>query len=51
MGRADGNVAYSAPRDRDDAWAMRRRWCAAIGVDPERLATLGQIHALATATH
>lgn len=44
MGLADGNVAYSAPRDQHDAWAMRRRWCFAIGVDPERLATLGQIH-------
>ena len=44
LGAAEGNVAYSAPRDRDDAWAMRRRWGTAIGIDPERLATLGQVH-------
>jgi YfiH family protein len=55
LGLADGNVAYSAPRDQIDAWEMRRAWCAAIGVDPERLATLGQVHGsdvhVATAEH
>jgi YfiH family protein len=44
MGLADGNVGYSAPRDRDDAWAMRGRWCAAAGLDAENLVTLGQVH-------
>lgn len=44
MGRADGNVGFSAPRDRDDAWAMRQRWCAAAGLEARRLVTLGQIH-------
>lgn len=44
MGRADGNVAFSAPRDRADAWAMRQQWCAAAGLDAERLVTLGQVH-------
>lgn len=44
MGLADGNLGYSAPRDTADAWAMRRRWSAAIGVDSERLASAGQIH-------
>jgi YfiH family protein len=44
MGRADGNVGFSAPRDRADAWAMRQRWCAASGLEAERLVTLGQIH-------
>jgi len=44
MGAADGNVAYSAPRDRDDAWAMRQGWCNALGLDAARLAVLGQIH-------
>jgi YfiH family protein len=44
MGVADGNVAYSPPRDREDAWAMRQRWCAAAGLDAERLVTLGQVH-------
>jgi YfiH family protein len=44
LGRADGNVGYSPPRDAEDAWAMRQVWCEAIGVDPERLATAGQVH-------
>lgn len=44
LGRADGNIGFSAPRDRDDAWAMRQRWCAAMGFEPEHLVTLGQIH-------
>ena len=44
LGRADGNLGYGAPRDAADAWAMRRRWCAAIGVDAERLVAAGQVH-------
>lgn len=44
LGRADGNVGFSPPRDRDDAWAMRRHWCAALDLVPEHLVTLGQIH-------
>jgi YfiH family protein len=44
MGRAHGNIGFSAPRDRDDAWVMRRHWCAALGFEPEHLVTLGQIH-------
>lgn len=44
MGLANGNVAFSAPRDKADAWAMRQRWCAVAGLDAERLVTLGQIH-------
>ena len=44
LGLADGNVGFSAPRDREDAWAMRRRWCTPLGLSPERLVTLGQIH-------
>jgi YfiH family protein len=44
MGRADGNIGYSPPRDRDDAWVMRRRWCEAIGVEADQLVTLSQIH-------
>jgi polyphenol oxidase len=44
LGRAHGNIGFSAPRDRDDAWAMRRRWCAAMGLEPEHLVALGQIH-------
>ena len=30
MGKADGNVGYSTPRDKDDAWAMRQAWAEAI---------------------
>lgn len=44
LGAADGNVAYSAPRDKADAWAMRQFWCGATGLDPDRLVTLGQVH-------
>ena len=44
LGHADGNVGYSPPRNAEDAWEMRRAWCGAIGVDPERLATAGQVH-------
>jgi hypothetical protein len=47
LGRADGNLGYSPPRDQTDAWAMRRRWAAAVGVDPERLAVAGQVHGAA----
>lgn len=44
MGKADGNVGYSAPRDKDDAWAMRQQWSEAIGVDPNRMVLVGQVH-------
>ena len=44
LGRADGNIGFSPPRDRGDAWAMRRHWCAALDLVPEHLVTLGQIH-------
>lgn len=44
LGRADGNVGYSPPRDQADAWAMRRRWAAVVGVDPDRIVTVGQVH-------
>lgn len=44
LGRADGNLGYGGGRDREDAWAMRQAWCAAAGVEPERLVTCGQVH-------
>jgi len=44
LGRAHGNIGFSTPRDRDDAWAMRQHWCAALELVPEHLVTLGQIH-------
>ncbi len=44
MGKAEGNIGLGAPRDRDDAWEMRKLWCAAIGVDPEMIVTMGQVH-------
>jgi hypothetical protein len=44
LGRAHGNIGFSAPRDRDDAWAMRQRWCTTLDLVPEHLVTLGQIH-------
>lgn len=44
FGAAAGNMSYSKPRDVDEAWRMRQLWSAAIGVDPERLVTTGQVH-------
>jgi YfiH family protein len=44
LGLADGNVGFSAPRDKQDAWAMREHWCALAGLDASRLVTLGQVH-------
>ena len=44
LGRADGNVGFGSPRDAGDAWAMRRRGSAAIGLAPERLVALRQVH-------
>ncbi len=44
MGLANGNVAYSPPRDQEDAWAMRIAWCTALGLDPESIVTAGQVH-------
>lgn len=44
MGLADGNIGFSAPRDRADAWQMRQQWCAAAGLPAERIVTLGQVH-------
>ena len=44
MGLAEGNVGFGAPRDKADAWAMRQLWCRSIGVDPERIVTMGQVH-------
>lgn len=44
MGQADGNLAFGSPRDKQDAWHMRELWCRAIGVDPQSLVTMGQVH-------
>lgn len=44
MGLADGNISYSRPRDRDDAWVMRQRWCDAAGLHADHLVTLHQVH-------
>lgn len=44
MGKAEGNIGLGTPRDREDAWAMRKLWCSDIGVDPERIVTMGQVH-------
>jgi len=44
MGRAEGNIGLGMPRDRADAWEMRKLWCADIEVDPERIVTMGQVH-------
>jgi YfiH family protein len=44
LGKADGNVGFSPPRDKADAWAMREHWCEQAGLDATRLVTLGQVH-------
>lgn len=44
MGKADGNVGYSTPRDKQDAWEMRQLWCEAIGVDAGKMVLVGQVH-------
>ena len=45
LGRAEGNVGYTAPRDPDDAWRMRELWTKAVGLDPERIVRVRQVHA------
>jgi YfiH family protein len=44
MGRADGNVSFAAPRDREDAWEMRQRWSDAIGIDATKLVFTSLTH-------
>ena len=44
LGLADGNIGFSPPRDKADAWAMREHWCGLAGLDARQLVTLGQIH-------
>lgn len=44
LGRAHGNIGLGTPRDKDDAWEMRQVWSRAIGVDPESIVTMGQVH-------
>lgn len=44
LGRADGNISYTEPRDRDDAWEMRQRWCEKMDIDPTTLVTAHQVH-------
>jgi YfiH family protein len=47
LGRADGNIGLGSPRDKADAWEMRKLWSEAIGVDPEGIVTGGQVHGTA----
>ena len=49
LGLAEGNVGYTAPRDVDDAWRMRELWTRAVGLDPERLVRVRQVHGDAVA--
>jgi YfiH family protein len=44
LGVADGNIGLGSPRDKADAWEMRKLWARAIGVDAETIVTGGQIH-------
>lgn len=43
-GSADGNVGYSAPRDREDAWRMRRAWMKAAELDANDIVVAYQTH-------
>jgi polyphenol oxidase len=47
LGQAEGNTGYASPRDAEDAWRSRARWCRAIGVEPERLVLASQVHGTA----
>lgn len=49
LGLADGNIGYTEPRDRADAWDMRQRWMRAAGLDPRRIAVANQSHGHAVA--
>jgi YfiH family protein len=44
MEPAEGNIGYSAPRDRDAAWRERQRWARAARIDPMALSTVHQVH-------
>jgi YfiH family protein len=44
LGAADGNIGLGSPRDKADAWEMRKLWAGAIGVDPGSIVTAGQVH-------
>jgi YfiH family protein len=44
LGVAEGNIGYSGPRDKADAWHMRVQWCRAAGIDPATLVTVHQVH-------
>jgi YfiH family protein len=44
LGKAHGNLGYTAPRDREDALEMRRLWSQALGVDPQTLRGIHQVH-------
>jgi purine-nucleoside/S-methyl-5'-thioadenosine phosphorylase / adenosine deaminase len=44
LGSADGNISYSTPRDREDAWRMRRLWAESIDIDANTLVTAHQVH-------
>lgn len=44
LGRAEGNISYTEPRDQDDAWEMRQLWCQQMGIDPGTLVTAHQVH-------
>lgn len=51
----EGNVGYGSPPDKDQAWQMRVEWSRAVGLDPERLVGIHQVHGgaviAATASH
>ena len=44
MGLADGNIGLGTPRDREDAWEMRKLWCDGMGLDAGQIVTMGQVH-------
>lgn len=44
LGKADGNISYTEPRDTSDAWEMRQRWCQEMGIEARTLVTAHQVH-------
>lgn len=41
---AEGNIGFSAPRDRDAAAVERIRWATAAGIDANAIYTVSQVH-------
>jgi purine-nucleoside/S-methyl-5'-thioadenosine phosphorylase / adenosine deaminase len=41
---AEANISFTAPRDEESAWTMRKIWCSAMGIDASTLVIPRQVH-------